>query len=87
MNVIVAMTGSGGWPTTVFMTPEGQPFYAGTYFPPEPRHGLPSFEQVLVAISDAWRDRREDLSRQAERLVEAVREQARVRPSADPLTE
>ena len=72
MDATVAMTGSGGWPTTVFMTPEGQPFYAGTYFPPEPRHGLPSFEQVLVAISDAWRDRRDDLSRQAERLVEAV---------------
>ena len=86
MDATVAMTGSGGWPTTVFMTPEGQPFYAGTYFPPEPRHGLPSFTQVLVAVSDAWRDRRDDLSRQAGRLVDAVREQAQVRPSSDPLT-
>ena len=86
MDATVVMTGSGGWPTTVFMTPEGQPFYAGTYFPPEPRHGLPSFTQVLVAVSDAWRDRRDDLSRQAGRLVDAVREQAQVRPSSDPLT-
>jgi len=86
MDATVALTGSGGWPTTVFMTPDGQPFYAGTYFPPEPRHGLPSFTQVLVALSDAWRDRRADLILQAGRLVEAVREQARVRPSSDPLT-
>ncbi len=86
MDATVAMTGSGGWPTTVFMTPEGQPFYAGTYFPPEPRHGLPSFRQLLVAVSDAWRERREDLSGQARRLTDAVREQARVRPSPDPLT-
>jgi uncharacterized protein YyaL (SSP411 family) len=87
MDATVAMTGSGGWPTTVFMTPEGQPFYAGTYFPPESRHGLPSFRQVLVAVSDAWRDRRDELAQQAERLVEAVREQAQVKPSGDPLTE
>jgi uncharacterized protein YyaL (SSP411 family) len=86
MAATVALTGSGGWPTTVFMTPDGRPFYAGTYFPPEPRHGLPSFRQILVAVSDAWRDRRDDLSGQAERLAEAVREQARVRPSQDPLT-
>ena len=65
MDATVAMTGSGGWPTTVFMTPDGRPFYAGTYFPPEPRHGLPSFRQVLVAVSDAWRDRRDELAQQA----------------------
>src|SRR5919198_5966543 len=86
MNATMAMTGSGGWPTTVFMTPDGQPFYAGTYFPPEPRHGLPSFQQLLVAVSDAWRERRDDLSRQAGQLVDAVRQQSQVRPSADPLT-
>jgi len=86
MNATMAMTGSGGWPTTVFMTPEGQPFYAGTYFPPEPRHGLPSFRQLLVAVSDAWRERRDDLSRQAGQLVDAVRQQAQVSPSTDPLT-
>src|SRR5437667_12353981 len=86
MDATVVMTGSGGWPTTVFMTPEGQPFYAGTYFPPEPRHGLPSFRQLLVAVSEAWHERRDDLVRQAAQLVDAVREQARTRPSFDPIT-
>jgi uncharacterized protein YyaL (SSP411 family) len=86
MSATVTTTGSGGWPTTVFMTPDGQPFYAGTYFPPEPRHGLPSFRDVLRAVAAAWRERRDDVSRQAERLVAAVSEESRVRPSADPLT-
>src|SRR4029079_1051638 len=49
MEACVTMTGQGGWPTTVFLTPDGRPFYAGTYFPPEPRHGLPSFRQLLQA--------------------------------------
>ena len=87
MNATVAMSGHGGWPTTVFMTPEGQPFYAGTYFPPEPRHGMPSFRDVLVAVSAAWRDRRDDLVAQAEHLVGAIREQSAIRPSTEPLTE
>ncbi|HEY7731706.1 MAG TPA: thioredoxin domain-containing protein [Gaiellaceae bacterium] len=86
MDATVTMTGHGGWPTTVFMTPELQPFYAGTYFPPEPRHGLPSFRQVLGAVAAAWQDRRDDLERQATRLVEAVGESARIRPSSEPLT-
>ena len=50
MEACVTMTGQGGWPTTVFMTPAGRPFYAGTYFPPEPRHGMPAFPQVLRAV-------------------------------------
>ena len=49
MDAVVALTGSGGWPMTVFLTPDGEPFFGGTYFPPEPRHGLPSFRQVLDA--------------------------------------
>jgi uncharacterized protein YyaL (SSP411 family) len=72
MEACVTLTGQGGWPTTVFLTPEGRPFYAGTYFPPEPRHGLPSFRQVLQAVAQAWRDRRGDLEAQAERLVGAL---------------
>ena len=68
------MTGSGGWPMTVFLTPAGEPFYGGTYYPPEPRHGLPSFRQVLVAIDEAWRDAaRRSSTRAAAQLVEAVR--------------
>src|SRR3954463_6044612 len=50
----------GGWPMTVFLTPDGEPFFGGTYFPPEPRHGLPSFRQVLSAVADAYRERPED---------------------------
>ena len=63
MEATVGMTGSGGWPTTVFMTPDAKPFYAGTYFPPEPRHGLPSFPELLRAVADTWRERRDDIER------------------------
>ena len=86
MEATVGMTGSGGWPTTVFMTPEGKPFYAGTYFPPEPRHGLPSFEDVLRAVSQTWRERRDDIERQASRIADALRSVAQTPPSAEPLT-
>ena len=86
MDATLALTGHGGWPTTVFLTPSLEPFYAGTYFPPEPRHGIPSFAQVLQAVAAAWRERRDDLERQAARLVEAIGESARVRPSVEPLT-
>jgi uncharacterized protein YyaL (SSP411 family) len=87
MDAVVAMTGHGGWPMTVFLLPSGEPFLGGTYFPPEPRHGLPSFRQVLVAVSDAYRERRGDVAQQAGALVEALRQSAAVRPSAEPLTE
>jgi uncharacterized protein len=78
MEACVTMTGQGGWPTTVFMTPDGRPFYAGTYFPPEPRHGLPSFRQLLQAIAAAWHERRDDLEAQAEKLVGALGGAARL---------
>jgi len=87
MDAVVALTGHGGWPMTVFLTPEGEPFLGGTYYPPEPRHGLPSFQQVLTAISDAYRERRGDVTRQASAIVDAVRRSAELRPSTDPLTE
>jgi uncharacterized protein YyaL (SSP411 family) len=87
MDAVVAMTGHGGWPMTVFLLPSGEPFLGGTYFPPEPRHGLPAFRQLLLAVSDAYRERREDVSKQGEALAEALRESAAISPSADPLTE
>ena len=87
MEAVVALSGHGGWPMTVFLTPEGEPFYGGTYYPPEPRHGMPSFRQVLEAVGDAWRDRRDDVARSAAQLVEAVRRSAELRPSNEPLTE
>jgi uncharacterized protein len=87
MEAVVALSGHGGWPMTVFLTPEGEPFYGGTYYPPEPRHGMPSFRQVLEAIHEAWRERREDVARSAAQLVEAVRRSAELRPSSEPLTD
>ena len=86
MDATVTTTGHGGWPTTVFLTPDGLPFYAGTYFPPEPRHGLPSFTQVLHAVAAAWKERRDDLDRQAAQLVEALGHSARLEQSGEPLT-
>jgi uncharacterized protein len=86
MDAVVAMTGHGGWPMTVFLTPDGRPFYGGTYFPPEPRHGMPSFPQVLEAVSEAYRSRRGDLERQAEVLVDAIRQASERAPSTEPLT-
>jgi uncharacterized protein YyaL (SSP411 family) len=72
MQATQAMTGQGGWPMTVFLTPDRHPFYAGTYFPPEPRHGLPSFGQVLNAIAAAWRDRRSEVVDGAGQIVERL---------------
>ncbi len=87
MDAVVALTGHGGWPMTVFITPDGSPFLGGTYYPPEPRHGLPSFSQVLVAVSDAYRDKRDDVAKQAGAVVDAIRRSSQLAPSADPLTE
>ncbi len=87
MDAVVALTGQGGWPLTVFLTPDGEPFFGGTYFPPEPRHGLPSFRQVLHAVADAYRKRPEDVAAQAGALVDALRRSAETEPSHDPLTE
>ena len=86
MDAVVALTGQGGWPMTVFATPDGEPFYGGTYFPPEPRHGLPAFRQVLAAVADAYRTRREDVSAQADSLAAALRRSAETAPSSEPLT-
>jgi uncharacterized protein YyaL (SSP411 family) len=61
MDAVVALTGSGGWPMTVFLTPSGEPFFGGTYFPPEPRHGLPAFKQVLLGVAEAWDERRDEV--------------------------
>jgi uncharacterized protein YyaL (SSP411 family) len=72
MTAVQSMTGRGGWPMTVFLTPEGQPFYGGTYYPKEDRHGLPGFTRLLEAIGDAWRDRRDELLTQAGKMSAAL---------------
>lgn len=73
MEATRAMTGGGGWPMTVFMTAAGEPFFCGTYFPPEPSRGRPSFRQLLDAVHEAWTERRSELLEQADRLTHAVR--------------
>ncbi|MCR6491557.1 thioredoxin domain-containing protein [Cellulomonas sp. P24] len=72
MDATRAMTGGGGWPMTVFATPDGEPFYTGTYFPPHPAHGLPSFRQVLEAMHDAWTTRRDEVERSAASIRAAL---------------
>jgi uncharacterized protein YyaL (SSP411 family) len=74
MNAVQQMTGHGGWPMTVFLTPEGVPFYGGTYYPPEPRHGMPSFRQVLGGVADAYRNRRSEVARSAAELHDILRQ-------------
>ncbi|MDN3028130.1 thioredoxin domain-containing protein [Streptomyces sp. S.PB5] len=69
MEAVQAATGQGGWPMTVFLTPDAEPFYFGTYFPPEPRHGMPSFRQVLEGVSTAWADRRDEVAEVAGKIV------------------
>ena len=81
MDATIAMTGHGGWPMTVFLDNEARPFYAGTYFPPEPRHQMPSFGQILQSISTAWTERRGEVESTAVRMIEALR--SRSGPMAD----
>ena len=69
MEAVQAATGQGGWPMTVFLTPGGEPFYFGTYFPPQPRHGMPSFRQVLEGVAAAWRERRDEVTEVSARIV------------------
>ena len=82
MEALQAMRGQGGWPMTAFLTPAGEPFYSGTYFPPQPRHGLPSFTQVLLAISDTWQQRRDELLAAGADLVRRLSERGPRRPPA-----
>ena len=78
MDAVQAMTGSGGWPMTVFLAPDGRPFYGGTYFPNTRRHGLPSFLDVLAGVAGAWRERRPELEESATNLAARVARQVRL---------
>ncbi len=85
MGAVQAMTGGGGWPMSVFLTPDGVPFYGGTYFPDRPRHGMPSFRQVLDGVWQAWTTQRSDVLDAGQRLVGALLEQNRTSaPGAGP---
>jgi uncharacterized protein len=86
MEAVQTMTGHGGWPLNVFITPEQVPFYAGTYFPPEPRHGMPSWPQVLQAVSQAWKLRRDEIREQSEPMAARLAGGARLKPAAGPVS-
>jgi uncharacterized protein YyaL (SSP411 family) len=85
MNAVQMMTQRGGWPMTVFLTPEGVPFYAGTYFPPEDRYNMPGFPRVLLSVADAYRERREDVQETAASVLAELRRATATRESSDQL--
>jgi uncharacterized protein YyaL (SSP411 family) len=87
MDAVQALTGQGGWPLSAFLTPDGRPFFAGTYYPKEPAHGMPSFRQVLEGIAGAWRERRGDVEEQGARVLEAIGRTAELAAADEPLTE
>ena len=84
MTAVQAMTGGGGWPMSVFLTPEGKPFYGGTYYPPEPRHGMPAFTQVSAAIAQAWQARKAELLAGADGVVQAIERASALPADAAP---
>jgi hypothetical protein len=84
MSAVQALTGRGGWPMSVFITPDGEPFYGGTYFPPTPRYGSPAFVDVLKAVNDAWQNRRQELLDNSQQLVSAIEQQMAIAANAQP---
>jgi uncharacterized protein YyaL (SSP411 family) len=85
MEACQAMTGSGGWPLNVFLTPEHVPFYAGTYFPPQPRMGMPSWRQVIEAVAHAWQEKKDDIRAGGAGIAERLRGGALLAPSTEPM--
>ena len=85
MEACQAMTGHGGWPLNVFLTPEQVPFFAGTYFPPEERQGMPSWTMVLRAVADAWRERSDEIRAGGDRVAKRLQGAATLQPSGDPI--
>jgi uncharacterized protein YyaL (SSP411 family) len=83
MEAVQMMTGHGGWPLNVFLTPDQVPFYGGTYFPPQPRHGMPAWPAVLEAVAEAWRDKRDEIVAQGERMAQRLGQTTALRPAED----
>src|SRR5688500_10492515 len=80
MDAVQAMSGSGGWPMTVFLFPDGRPFFGGTYFPPRRTHGRPGFVELMEAIADAWKNKRADLDQQGTELTDAIKAKSEAPP-------
>ena len=87
MEAVQTMTGRGGWPMTVFLTPAGVPFYGGTYFPPDDRYGMPSFKRLLTAIAELWDQRRSEAEDQGQSLLAHIGGAAEFVPSTDPVSD
>jgi uncharacterized protein YyaL (SSP411 family) len=87
MTAVQVLTRHGGWPMSVWLTPDLRPFYGGTYFPPEPRHGLPSFPQILAGIAEAWRTRRPEVLESGQQLVGELNRTERLRQASSLLTD
>src|SRR5256714_7131180 len=85
MEACQSMTGHGGWPLNTFLTPEQAPFYAGTYFPPEPRHGPPSWRQLILGVSEAWKHPRAPVREHGARVGHSLAPPARLQASRDPI--
>ena len=86
MTAVQALTGHGGWPMTVFLTPDGKPFYGGTYFPPEDRHGIPGFPTVLQSVARVYRENRGDVTRTSQQLLQRMQQLSSGVRSLEPLT-
>src|SRR5467141_882450 len=86
MQAVQAMTGHGGWPMTVFLTPEGVPFYGGTYYPPVDRQGMPGFPRVLLNVAQAYSDQPDEITRNARKISEALGQSERLRAATELLT-
>jgi uncharacterized protein len=87
MSAVVAMSGQGGWPMTVFLTPDGDPFFGGTYFPPFPRYGMPSFRQVMESVSRAWQEQRDDIEANAQEISQHIGRRPELAGTAGDLDE
>jgi len=87
MQAVQSLTGQGGWPMTVFLTPDGTPFYGGTYFPPTDRHGLPGFPRLLTALAEAWTNRQGEVQQSGRAIAESLGQTERLRAASSLLTE
>jgi uncharacterized protein YyaL (SSP411 family) len=86
MSAVQAMTGQGGWPMTVILTPSGEPFFGGTYYPPQPRFGMPSFMQILTSVAHAWESRRDEIDESAQQIAERLSRSVQMQGTSGSLT-
>jgi len=86
MRAVQRMTGTSGWPLNVFLTPDLKPFYGGTYFPPEPRHGMPSFIQILGSINKIWHEKREKIIQDSDRIIQTLKDKYSIKTSLESIS-